>query len=104
MRDQDMFLERALVASGHVAEAQLEIVRRAAIDQHVDLVDALAGSKLVSGARVAMTRASICEVAFVDLADYETNFANARLVPRTLAERYSMFPLFMIDGLLTLAR
>jgi type IV pilus assembly protein PilB len=103
MRDQDLFLERALVGSGLVDRAQMDAARRYAAEHQLDLVDALVESKTISGRAVALTRASVSEVLFVELSDYETSFANARFVPRAIAERFCIFPLFVIDGLLTLA-
>ena len=103
MRDQDMFLERALIGAGLVARDQMDVARRYAVEHQLDLVDALVESKTISGKAVALTRASVSEVLFVELSDYETSFANARFVPRAMAERHCIFPLFVIDGLLTLA-
>jgi type IV pilus assembly protein PilB len=40
---------------------------------------------------------------FVNLDDFEACFANTQLVPRAVAERYCLFPLFKIDNVLTLA-
>ena len=47
-------------------------------------------------------KANVSESPFVNLDDFEPCFANTALVPRSLAERYCLFPLFMINGVLTL--
>lgn len=103
MRDQDLFLEQALKEQGLVQDDQLETVHAFASENEVDLVDALTGSKTLDGRMVALIRANICEVPFVDLNDYEPSFTNTRLLPNSFVERYHSYPLFMIDGVLTLA-
>jgi type IV pilus assembly protein PilB len=103
MRDQDVFLERALVEDELLTNEQLIAVKSFAVEHDLDLVDALVKSKIVNGRDVAMTRANMCETPFVSLADYEPCYANTQLLPRTIAERYCLFPLFMVDGVLTVA-
>lgn len=103
MRNQDVFLESALVDDRLVDEARLAKARQYALEHECDLVDGLVRSQILSGREIALTRADVCEVPFVSLADFEPCYANTRLLPRALAERYSAYPLFMIDGVLTVA-
>ncbi|MCZ6851429.1 MAG: ATPase, T2SS/T4P/T4SS family, partial [Planctomycetota bacterium] len=103
MSNQDVFLEGALLEEGRINHSQLEAARRYCIEQEVDLVDALILTEAISSHDIALAKAGICEAPFVDLAEYEVCFANTRLVPRAMAERYDVFPLFLIDDVLTLA-
>ena len=103
MREQDVFLERALVEEGLLNNDQVAQARRYAAEHDLDLVDALVKSKALTGREVALTRANVCETAFVALSEYEPCYVNSQLLPRTVAERFCLFPLFMIDGVLTLA-
>jgi len=103
MPDHDLFLERALVEAKLVDAAKLAAARRHATDQNVSLVDALVQTQALTGRQVAMVRADVCEVPFVELSDFEPCFANVALVPRAIAERHCLFPLFLIDGVVTLA-
>jgi type IV pilus assembly protein PilB len=103
MRDQDLFLEKALVEEGLLDSVRLAEAKRTAVEQSIDLVDALVKTQMVSGRDIALTKADLCEIAFVDLQDYDPCYANTQLIPRAVAERYCAFPLFMIDGVLTLA-
>lgn len=103
MSNQDVFLEGALLEEGRINRSQLEAARRYCIEQEVDLVDALILTEAISSHDIALAKAGICEAPFVDLAEYEARFANTRLVPRAVAERYDVFPLFIIDDVLTLA-
>ncbi len=66
-------------------------------------MDALISTETISGRDVALAKASICEAPFVDIEEFEACFANTHFVPRSVAERYCLFPLFKIDGVVTLA-
>ncbi len=103
MHNQDVFLEQTLLEEGRVSREQLEAARRYAAEHQVDLVDGLIGSRAVNGREIAMAKAGICEAPFVNIDEYEACFANTHLVPRAVAERYCVFPLFKIDAVLTLA-
>ncbi len=103
MHNQDVFLEQALLEEDRVTTEQLEDARRHADGHKVDLVDALIETAAITGREIALAKAGICEAAFIDLADYEACFANTQLVPRAVAERFLLFPLFKIDEVLTLA-
>jgi type IV pilus assembly protein PilB len=103
MRDQDVFLERALVEDRLINDQQLVEAKRYALEHDLDIIDALTASKTLSGRDIALTRADVCETAFVDLGDFEAHYGNTQLLPRNVAERFRAFPLFTIDGVLTLA-
>jgi type IV pilus assembly protein PilB len=103
MHNQDVFLEQTLLEEARITAEQLEAARRYGIEHQVDLVDALISTETVSGREVALVKAGICEAPFVNLDDYDACFANTALVPRAVAERYCLFPLFKIDNVLTLA-
>jgi len=101
--DQDVFLQRALIESGLLEAEQLEQARRHGAEHSTDLVDALIQLELLTSRQIALTKADVCEAPFVELADFEPCYANTTLIPRDIAERYCAFPLFMLDGVLTLA-
>jgi len=103
MRDRDVFLERALVEEGLITSAQVAIARAFARENELDLVDALTKSKILGSRDIALTRASVCEATFVELSDFEPCFANTQAIPRSMADRFCAFPLFLTDGVLTLA-
>ncbi len=103
MHDQDVFLERALVEDQLINNQQLADARRFAQDSDCDIIDALTRSKVLAGRDIALTRADVCETPYVQLADYEVSFTNSQMLPRAVAERFRAFPLFMIDGVLTVA-
>ena len=102
MPDQDLFLQRALLEEGLLDNEQLDAARRHCAEHGVDLVEALVRTETLSSRQIALIKADVCEAPFVALADYEPCYANTALVPRATAERYCAYPLFMIDGVLTL--
>ena len=93
MREHDVFLERALVEDRLITDQQLAEARRYALERDIDIIDALTQSKALSGRDIAMTRADVCETAYVDLSDFEVCFANTQLLPRPVADRFCAFPL-----------
>ena len=103
MHNQDVFLEQTLLEEGRISQDELESTRRYGIEHQVDLVDALISTEAINGRQIALAKAGICEAPFVDLEEYDTCFANTSLVPRSVAERYCLFPLFKIDNVVTLA-
>jgi type IV pilus assembly protein PilB len=103
MADQDVFLQRALLAEGLVTNDQLDAARRYGAEHDVDLVDALIAMEVLSSRQIALVKADVCEVPYVELSDFEPCYANTTLISRDLADRYCAYPLFMIDGVLTLA-
>lgn len=103
MNDQDIFLEQALLEEGLITTAQLNEARRVASENDGDIVDALIQCEVLTSRRIALVKADVCESPFVDLSNYEPCFQNAQLVPRSVADRYCVFPLFYVDGVLTLA-
>lgn len=103
MRDQDLFLERALQNEQRVTTDQIEKAKRHVHEHDVDLTDALVACEIMTGREVALVKADMCEVPYVNLADYEPALTNTSLVPRAVAERYLAFPLFVTDDVLTLA-
>jgi hypothetical protein len=81
MREQDVFLERALVEDRLLNNEQLAEARRYALEHDVDVVDALVQSATLSGRDIAITRANVCETPFVALQDFEPCYANTQIIP-----------------------
>jgi type IV pilus assembly protein PilB len=103
MHNQDVFLEQSLLEEGNLTDEQLKAAQEYAQEREVDLVDALIKTEAASARTIALAKAGICEAPYVDLSEYNVNFANTQVVPRSVAERFILFPLFKIDDVLTLA-
>ncbi|MCZ6835903.1 MAG: GspE/PulE family protein [Planctomycetota bacterium] len=103
MNNQNLFLEQALIEAGFLTEAKLADVRAFAADGDLDFIDALTESNAISSRDIALLRADVGEVPFVELDDFEASYANTRLLPQSFAERFDAYALFVIEGVLTLA-
>jgi type IV pilus assembly protein PilB len=103
MHNQDVFLEQSLLEEGQLTDEQLKAAQEYAQEREVDLVDALIKTDAASARTIALAKAGICEAPYVDLSEYNVNFSNTQVVPRSVAERFILFPLFKIDDVLTLA-
>ena len=97
MADQDVFLQRALLELGLLDDEQLDAARRHAAEHGVDLVDALLATETLTSRQIALTKADVCEVPFVELSDFEPCYGNTTHIPRAIAERYDVFPLFSCE-------
>ena len=60
MRDQDIFLEKALLEDGLIDAEKLAEARRHATEHSIDLVDALVQNQCLSGRNIALTKADLC--------------------------------------------
>lgn len=103
MLDSRNFIVRTLLADGLITEADLRRATEHAMSTGGDLLDSMVTLGIATTRRLAIAKAKICEYPFVDLAHYDVDFRNTRLVPRAVAERLVAFPLFIIEGVATVA-
>ncbi|HLP85639.1 MAG TPA: GspE/PulE family protein [Phycisphaerales bacterium] len=103
MLDSRNFIVRTLLADGLITEADLRRATEHAMGAGGDLLDSMVTLGIATTRRLAIAKAKICEYPFVDLTHYDVDFRNTRLVPRAVAERLVAFPLFILDGVATVA-
>ncbi|MEM7623491.1 MAG: ATPase, T2SS/T4P/T4SS family, partial [Planctomycetota bacterium] len=103
MLDSSAFVIRDLLRSRLITEDGATRAEQHAEGHACTVVESLSDLGLVSPRDLAITRAKICEQPFVDLAEFEIDIANARLMPRSVAESLGAFPLFVVDGVATVA-
>ncbi|MGI9015039.1 MAG: GspE/PulE family protein [Phycisphaerales bacterium] len=103
MRDQDAFIRKALLERQAVDEAGLERAMVHARKRELSVTDALVELGLVTSQQMSLVQADIAELPFVSLIDYEFDFSNAQRLPRALAERHLIFPVFEVEGVMTIA-
>lgn len=101
MNGASEYLLRLLVDEGLVTAAGIEQAKRTATEKSIPLEEALCTLGLLSPRDLGLAKAVLCEVPFVDLAAYEIDIANARLLPRTVAEKHLAFPLFVQGATIT---
>lgn len=103
MLDSSHFLLRSLLQDGVVRQPDVERAAEQARVTGVSVPEALVAIGVLSSRVLAISRAKITEYPFVDLAAFAVDITNAELLPRAVSERFSAFPLFIIDGLATVA-
>ena len=92
-----------LLDRGDVTEADLADAHRYSATRQVTTMQALVEMGAATHRSIALARARVSEHPFVDVARFAINRENASLIPRRLAERAGVFPLFVVDGVLTVA-
>jgi len=103
VRDAGNFLVRSLLAEKMISEVDVQRANESAAAKGIDPVDALVTLGIISSRRIAIERAKICEYPFVDLTHYDVDFHNTRLMPRSVAEKLVVYPLFCFEGVSTVA-
>ncbi len=97
------FLESAFVEQGLVTAAEIETARSLCAEEGCCLDEGLAAIGAADARSIARVKAQLFEVPYLDLTHFEINHANSRLIPAEDARRHLMFPLFALDGVVTLA-
>jgi type IV pilus assembly protein PilB len=101
--DSRHFIVKTFQAEGLVKEADVRRAQEHAVTAGGDVLDSLVALGIVTARRLAIAKAKICEYPFVDLAHFDIDIGNTRLMPRGIAERLTAFPLFVVDGVATVA-
>lgn len=102
MHSTSDYLVRMLRDEGLLDAAGLDRATALAVERGIPVEDALIAAGLVTPRDLAVSKAVLCEAAFVDPTNYEIDILNARLLPRGIAEKHQAFPLFVLDGVATI--
>ena len=92
-----------LLTAGIVTKAQLEEVGEASRRQGTTFGEALVEAGVAPDEAISRCLALDQCFCFVDLDDFDVRLSNAALIPEELARRNRVFPLFAIEGVITLA-
>ncbi len=103
MLDSNQFIVRTLLADGVISEADVKRAEENAAASGGDVVSSLSALGIVSSRKLAIAKAKICEYPFVDIANFEIDIRNSRLIPKAIAERLTVFPLCVVDDVATVA-
>ncbi|MCC6427281.1 MAG: type II/IV secretion system protein [Phycisphaerales bacterium] len=103
MRDSSQLLLRSLLADGVVAEKDVKRAQEHATSASCTLIESLVAINAVTTRMLAISLAKTCEYPFVDISSYDIDLAHASRLPRAQAERLGVFPLFVVDGVSTVA-
>jgi len=101
MLDHDGFVVSALVEEGRLARAAAEQAKVEAAHKSRSITSVLVERCLVTAREVALVRASICEVPFVDISQYVIDIRNTGMLSHDTAEALIAFPLFDVGDTVT---
>lgn len=101
MLETSDFLEQALVEEGVITAEQLLHCRELITETGCRIDEAIETLGFADGKRIATTKAQLCEVPFADLTAFEVNLENCHRIPRNVADKYRVFPLFECQGVIT---
>jgi len=101
--DSRHFVVRTLLADGLIKDAEVRRATEHAVTSGGDVLESIVTLGIVPSRKMAIARAKVCEYPFVDLALFDIDIRNTRLVARNVAEKLTAFPLFVIDGVATVA-
>ncbi len=92
-----------MLDDGQITPEDFERARLKAARDDEDLAQVLLSLKVITGRELSIARAKICEYPFVDLDMFEVDFQNALRVPKAVAEKLNVFPLFVLGDIATVA-
>ncbi|CAN5838519.1 GspE/PulE family protein [soil metagenome] len=102
MREHDDFVIASLLEEGAIEKGESAAAQKWAGEKHCTPLEALVQRGTVSARAVALVRAGICEVPYVDLANHIFDLRNTTRLSRGLAESACALPLFILDGVATI--
>jgi type IV pilus assembly protein PilB len=91
-----------LVGEDVITDLDLEKVVASAEADRIELGAALVKAGLAQEEQVARAQAMEYSVPFIDIHAFDICLANRRLIPLDIARKQQLFPLFHLDGILTL--
>mgnify|MGYP003109831704 CR=1 FL=1 len=103
MLETRQLILRDLADRGSITEAEIAQAHRHSATHQTTLLHALVDIGSLAHRDLALARARVSEHPFVDLHAFEIDRENAGLLPRSLAERAGAFPIFVVDGVATVA-
>ncbi len=101
MREHEDFIVAALLEEGRVDPGALQAAVREGAAEGLTPSKAIVARGLLSARDLALVRASIAEVPFVDVGAYEIDIRNSERMPRATAESLVAFPLFDLGEVVT---
>ena len=103
MAARDDYLIDTLVDMGLVTDEQLGPIRQEADSTGEGLVDTLVARKIISAGQVAQAKASQFGVEFVNLGEMRLTDDVISAVPRHIAKKYNVVPVYRHDNTVTVA-
>lgn len=95
-------LRDQLLSSKIIPPAQLEIIQQSAQASGIDLESAIRKSRILSDPNLQALRAMRVGANYCNVSEFLPRLANSELISEELARRHLMFPMFVLDGVITL--
>jgi len=95
--EHDDFIIASLMEEGLLSPDTVAAARKTAADKRTSVCALLVEESVLTPRQVALVRAQICEVPFVDLEQFTIDIGNAKRLPKALAESLSALPLFVLE-------
>jgi len=95
--EHDDYIVATLMEEGLLSPDVVAAARRTASDKRCGVCVLLIEQSVLTPRQVALVRAQICEVPFVDLEQFQIDIGNAKRVPKALAESLQALPLFAVE-------
>lgn len=103
MLDGNEFIIQFLVDTGELSVDELSYAREVAAEADGDILHAVVTTTDITTRELALARSVVSEYPFLDLTAFDINARNAEHLPRRMAESLKVFPLFVLDGVATIA-
>ncbi len=103
MLDGNEFIIQYLLDINELCEEDLQRARECAKEGDGTILEALVETTNITTRDLALARAVVSEYPFLDLDSFEVNIRNAELMPRRTAQSIKAFPMFVLDGVATVA-
>ncbi|MFH1418241.1 MAG: GspE/PulE family protein [Planctomycetota bacterium] len=95
-------LRDQLLSSGILSPAEVEKIEQRAQEESTDFESALRSLRMLSTTEIDAVHAMSLGLPFCDLTDFIPRLQNLEILSEELARRHVMFPLFSLDGIITL--
>ncbi len=103
MAEEKKNLEKILLEQKLISAESLSLAKEDAKKNAISLEKALIRQSLVNNDKIAAVVAKEIGVPFIDLADYTVDKEVIKLIPKEVATKYTLIPLFKVGNSLTLA-
>jgi type IV pilus assembly protein PilB len=103
MLEASEFILQSLIEEGKLTERDIDEIRTHAQENGASVDEAALKLGKLTAKDIALAKATVCEYPFVDLEMFDIDIANSRLLPKSMAERNSAFPLFVTGDIATVA-
>ena len=95
MLEASEFILQSLVEEGKLSEHDIGEIREYAQEHKAGVDEVALKLGKVSSRDVAMAKATVCEYPFLDIELFDIDITNSRLLPKSMSERNTAFPLFV---------